>query len=262
MNLSMPGLVLRKIIKRYIFSMVYFMEAVKIIFGKGKPLMVFTVESDPPSVYYNFRIKKDKVKELEKYLKLPDGFSLVKMKCLATDRQPFYCLTLNIYRVSGLSNALRAEWSVYVKDPEGRDRYMVAEARSSQYAMDPVDIITKKFKLDHALAGNKIETYTTTKSGSTFRAVCPAPVKGKHKLVGTAKEWIQANDEIYWGNGVFDHAFYNRGMACSDVYVIPVNSVTIEHETQWTPFLEPVPEHVAVFPGAIEFAIGPWWNVQ
>jgi hypothetical protein len=241
--------------------MVYFMEGVKILIGKGKPLMVFKVESDPPSVYYNFRVKNNKVKELEKYLKLPKGFSLAKMKCLSTDRQPFYCLTLNVYRVSGLTNALRAEWDAYVNDPEGRIRYMVVEARSSQYSMDPVDIITKKFVLEHAFNGKMIETFTTTPSGSIFRASCPAPVKGKHKLVETAKEWIQANDEIYWGNGIIDRAFYNRSMWCTDVYIIPVESVTIEHETQWTPFLEPVPEHVAVFSEAIEFVIGPWWNI-
>ncbi len=261
MDLSKSGLMLRKIIIRNIFSLLYFMEGVKILFGKAKPLMVFKVESEPPSVYYNFRVKNNKVKDLQKYLKLPKGFSMTKMKCLATDREPFYCLTLNIYRVSGLTNALRAEWDAYVRDPEGRDRYMVVEARSSQYSLDPVDIITKKFRLEHAVNGNKIETFTTTASGSTFRAVCPAPAKGKHKLVETAKEWIQANDEIYWGNGIIDRVFYNRGMWCTDVYVIPVNTVTIEHETQWTQFLEPVPEHVAVFPGSIEFVISPWWNV-
>ena len=33
--------------------------------------------------------------------------------------EPEYLLTLNVYRVSGITNGLRAEWSTYIADPDG-----------------------------------------------------------------------------------------------------------------------------------------------
>lgn len=261
MELTWGGRIIRKAVKRYLFSMIYFMQGFMVLIGKEKPFMMFTVEGDPPSIYYNFRVREDKAEEFEKYCDLPPGFSIAKMRCLESDAEPFYCLTLNIYEVSGVANGLRAEWSIYVEDPEGRIRYMVKEARSSQFAIDPVDIITKKYKIEHSVKGDTIHTFTTTKDNSHFRASTPVPNNGNAEIVSVAKEWIAANDEIYWGNGIIDRAFYNRGMACTDVWLMPVKTVQLEHKTQWTPFLEAVPEHVVVFPGAIEFVMGPWWNL-
>ena len=58
-----------------------------------------------------------------------------------------YLLTLNVYEVTGIAVGIRAEWSTYITDNNGVPRYMVVEAQSSEYSMDPIDIITKKIHL-------------------------------------------------------------------------------------------------------------------
>ena len=261
MNLSPLGRFGRKILSRFLYAGVYHAGAIQVLLGKEQPLMRFTVESNPPSVYYNFPVLPGQVQALTKYLDLPLGFSLAKIRYLESDKKPFYCLTLNIYRVSGLTNGLRAEWSVYVTDPEGRSRYMVVEARASQYSMDPVDIITRKFPLTHEVKSDRIETYTTNGKNEIFRGVCPAPNETNAVGDSITREWLAANDELYWRNGVYDRAFYNRGMACSEVWRVSPDKVKVEHSTVWSPFLEDKPAQVVVFPKAIEFVLSPWWNL-
>lgn len=112
------------------------MEGFKILFGRSKPHISFTIETEPPSVYFNFRIRNEKLEKLEKMLNLPQGFKMVKIRTLTEDNEEHYWLTMNVYRVSGLTNGLRAECSVYVEDPEGRKRYMIVKARTDKKSMD------------------------------------------------------------------------------------------------------------------------------
>lgn len=261
MDLSPLGRIGRKMLSRFLYANIYSVGAIQILLGKEKPLIRFTVEEDPPSVYYNFPVLPDQVDALTRYLDLPRGFSLAKLRYLESDKDPFYCLTLNVYRVSGITNGLRAEWSVYVNDLEGRVRYLVAEARASQHSMDPVDIITRKYPLKHEVQDGTINTYTTSSKGSTFRGSCPVPTETNAVLDSITKDWLAANDEIYWGNGVYDRAFYNRGMACTKIWSLPPETVIVEHSTDWSPFLAERPAQVVVLPQAVEFVCSPWWNL-
>ena len=129
----------RSALKRFMYSMLYMRDMFALAFGRAKPLVPFKVEADPPSIYLNWEIDPARVPELQAELDLP--FPLAPIRCVAGE-DPFYCLTLNIYRVSGLTNGIRAEWSFYIEDPEGTPRYMVVEAQSD-VSMDVLKVARK-----------------------------------------------------------------------------------------------------------------------
>ncbi len=258
MNLKSSKRLLLSVIKRIIYFQMSIIEGFKILLGLSKPYIAFTVEDDPPSVYLNFKIQNDQIDEFEKMLGLPDGFKLTRIRCLMEDRQDYFCLTLNVYRVSGVTNGLRAEWSVYVRDPQGRTRYMIVEARSDKGSMDPIDIITKKSRLEHAVKKERIKTYVALDDDTSFELECMMP--DVRSTVMPTREWIEANDDIYWSNGVSDRIYYNGKMACSELLSIPAGLVKIKDTTKYSEFVEPEPT-VVVYPSSIEFIISPWWNV-
>jgi hypothetical protein len=234
------------------------MEGFKILFGRSKPIIRFTVEKDPPPMYFNFKIREDRVDELAHILNLPAGFALAKIRCLMDENQDNYRLTLNVYRVSGLTNGLRAEWSVYVKDPEGRTRYMIVEARSNKGSMDPIDIVTKKSKLEYSVEDNQIHIYIESNKGTYVKVETRIP---EDPLTGfSTREWIRANDEIYWLNGIMDRSFHNSKMACAELILIPSEGLKIENTTKWGEFIEPDPL-VVMYPSELEMLVSQWWNI-
>jgi hypothetical protein len=82
-----------------------------------------------------------------------------------------------------------------------------------------------------------------------------------HPLVGPASEWIEANDYIYWRNGICDRTYYDASLFNARVHSVPPEDVTIGDNTHWTRFVEPRPRHVLRFDGTLEFMISPWFNV-
>ena len=137
---------LRVATKRFVYSQLYLRESLFILIGKSKPIVRFTVEASPPSLYFNFAILPGRLDELARQLDLPHP--LAPIRCLERE-EPFYCLTLNIYRVSGLANGIRAEWSLYVRGPDGVPRYLVVEAVADAGSMDPVAIISRAGQISH-----------------------------------------------------------------------------------------------------------------
>ena len=63
-QLSRLGRFGRSIIKRFIYSQMVVFSGLKIAFGKDQPLVQFTVEADPPSIYWVYRIKSSEVAQL------------------------------------------------------------------------------------------------------------------------------------------------------------------------------------------------------
>jgi len=248
---------LRVVVKRFIYSQLYLREFLFILFGRARPLVRFKVEADPPSLYLNFEIPAERIPELERELALPHP--LVPIRCLEGE-EPFHCLTLNVYRVSGLANGIRAEWSLYVRDPDGTPRYMVVEAAADSGSMDPVHIVTRAGRVTHQRAEDRIDSEVVSEDGTRIRARCH--LTGSEPRVRTAPEWIEANDFIYWRNGICDRTFYDSGLANARTRRIDVAGVSIEDETRWGRLVDPVPRNVILFEEAIEFAMSPWWNLD
>lgn len=256
-KLSNLGRVGRNILKRFMYSQMTIFSGLKIAFGKDQPLIQFKVENDPPSIYWVYRIKQSEVDGLAQKLGIPDQFSLCPIKCLNTD-EPAYYLALNAYRVSGLVNGIRAEWSVFVRDSTNTPRYMIVDARSSIGSMDPVNIITKSSKVIHKLEGNVIRTQIG-EGDSAF--VSTITLTDDLPSVHSSAEWVSANDYIYWGNGVCDRTFYNAGLADTKQSLIGNKNVVIKDGTFWAQFVEPEPAYILKLNNAIEFVVTPWENV-
>lgn len=256
-KLSSLGRLGRSILKRYIYSQMTIFSGLRIIFGKDQPLVQFKVEMDPPSIYWVYRIKSSEIDTLLQKLGISSTFSLSPIRCLNTD-EPSYFLALNAYRVSGLVNGIRAEWSIFVKDSSNTPRYMIVDARSSNTSMDPVNIITKASKVIHKREGNVIHTEIG---------------KGEHAFISTitlpdnlpsthsSAEWVSANDYIYWSNGICDRTFYNAGLADTKQSMINNKNAVIKDGTFWSQFVEPDPVYILKLNNPIEFVVTPWENV-
>ena len=230
--LSRLGQIGRSLMKRFMYSQLAIFTGLKIAIGKEHPLVRFTVENDPPSIYWVFRIKSSEVEGLAQKLGIPSQFSLSPIKCLDTD-EPAYLLTLNAYRVSGLANGLRAEWSVFIRDAENTPRYLVLDARSSQFSVDPIDIITKASTVIHERRDGKLYTQ------------------------------IGEGDQAFRSTITFaDLAFYDIGLANTKQNRIGKEYFEIKDGSFWSQFVEPEPAHVLVLQNSIEFVISPWENVD
>lgn len=253
-----PGqLRLRVALKRLIYSMLYFGEMFQLMLGRTKPLVHFRVEETPPSVYFNFEINAQDVEGLQEELDLP--LPLTRIRCLDGE-DPFYCLTLNIYRVSGLANGIRAEWSVYVEDSQGTPRYLVIEAQADAGSIDSVNLITKAKEVTHVEQHGSLDSVAVAEDGGRFSSSCRSRESGP--VARIAAEWIEANDYIYWLSGVCDRTFYDSGMARPTARLVEPTNLTIQDTTRWGKKVLPEPKHVIVYENAIEFAMSPWWNLD
>lgn len=247
----------RSALKRFLYSQLAQRDVFRIAFGGAKPLVQFKVEAEPPSVYWNFEIPADRVAALEREIQPP--FPLAPISC--REGEPaFHCLTLNMYRVSGLANGIRAEWSLYVRDPGGTPRYMVVEAQADSGSIDPVNLLTRPTDCTHVHSGDLLESSVLDESGGRFTSKLHSPDEGE-RFVST-HEWVEANDYIYWLNGICDRTFYDSGLANSRTHSIDPARFEVKDETAWARWVDPVPRHVIVYEHAIEFAMSPWWNVR
>lgn len=243
--------------KRFMYSMLYFRDTFQLAFGKAKPLVPFKVEAEPPSIYLNWELDPARVSDLQAELDLP--FPLAKIRCLA-DEDPFHCLTLNIYRVSGLTNGIRAEWSLYVEDPDGKPRYMVVEAQSDAGSLDSVDLFTQPAEVRHREEGDRLTSVAASGEGGRFESTLVDRRRGP--LVDLHGEWVEANDYIYWRSGVCDRTFYDSGLARPIARRVETDQIEWQDTTRWSEIVLGGPRHVIVFENAIEFAMSPWWNVD
>jgi hypothetical protein len=248
----------RKLLKRYLYSNFSLLDVFKIAFGRAQPRVPFTVKASPSSVYYNFRIRPERLEEFIRYINLPPEFEVCPIICLQGEQADFI-LTLNVYEVSGIAVGIRAEYSTYIKDAHGIPRYMVVEAQSSEYSMDPIDVITKKGRVEHDTSRHTVATVVASRDKKLFTASYPQPADTQPAAI--APQWVTANDYIYWRNGICDRTFYDAGLAYPKAHCIDPAAVTISDETHWARFLEPIPKHVVQFEEAIDFVIMPWFNI-
>lgn len=257
-SISTLGLLGRRALRRFLYAQMAMRSAVMIAIGREAPLVRFTVENDPPSVYLVFRIRESERERLLADLALPAGTKLAPIRCLAGD-DPEYLLTLNVYRVSGITNGRRAEWSTYVEDERGIPRYLIVDARASGRSMDPIDIITPASRVDHRRVGDEVSTIVGP-HGSAFEASFTIPADAE--TVVSDHQWTTSNDTIYWRNGVHDRTFYDAGLADPDQIAIDPAVVKIDDQSPWAGYLEPTPLRVLVFRQAIEFVVSPWANID
>jgi len=252
----------RRILRRFLYSQLALRQGLLIALGRESPLVPFTVEADPPSVYWVFRLRDGIADSLPGRLGLPTGITPVAVRVLPDDERQFL-LTLNVYRVSGITNGMRAEWSIYVDDPHtGVPRYLVLDARSSTRSMDPVDVFTPASTVRHERDGRQLTTTVGDRPGGFECRLTLPDAMSDLPSVSCAPEWVSANDNIYWSNGVCDRTFYDAGLAHPSMIRLGADDVSIDDGSRWADFIEPDPAHVLVYRQAIEFVVSPWDNIE
>ncbi len=248
----------------------YIMEAKNIADGIASgathPCKNFFVDGYPPSVFINYEIPEEQVAAFSAAA-LPMGFEMTKLRLLESDKHAYY-LSLNIYTTMGMTSGVRFEWSIFVKDPAGgKPRFLVIKALAEQKSIDPSaeDFFTPPEPVTHkhenglliseALQdrGNGMENYFT----STIKWPQDAP-----QVDRTTREFITANDLIYWGGGVCDHVLYSGSMHNRDVTIIPPGDYTIKDETPLAAFVKPVPTSVYVYQNELDYMFLPWENLD
>ncbi|MEZ5246833.1 MAG: hypothetical protein R2707_17190 [Acidimicrobiales bacterium] len=243
--------------KRFLYSQLLMKDAFMVAIGRAKPLVRFTVENDPPPIYLNFAVREDRVEAFAHHIAVP--LPLAPIRCIEGD-DPYICLTVNMYRVSGLASGIRAEWSTYVRDADGIPRYLVVDAECEKGTLDPVDGFTVKGHAGYTATGDRLSMFAGADAAHELR--CTVTLPADAPSARSDREWVTANDYIYWRNGVCDRTFYDAGLADATMVSIDPQTAEITDETPWGAFVHPVPRSMVAFTRSIEFAMSPWWNVD
>jgi hypothetical protein len=226
--------------------------------GTAEPVTDFLVFEQPPSIYLNFLIKPDQREALSAAIPMPEGFELAPIRTVPKGPKE-YILSLNVYDTVGVASGLRAEWSVYVtKQGDPAPRYMVLEAQSDAPSLDSVNGFTLPADVFVYEVVNDVINLDVQAPGVSFQATIPLPENPARR--DTAPEWIEANNLIYWGNGVADKIYYTGLVYDEPMAQVPLETVSITDGTEWAPFL--VLDEVLVFENRLDFIASPWNNLD
>jgi len=268
---SVPSKSTLQDVKRTVFYEQARNDANGIAAGVQEPVLDFTVEGSPPSTFVNWIIPDAQAAAFTSAVHLPPGFSLAKVRIIESDPVPSYWLSLNVYRVSGITTGLRGEWSTYVDDGTGVPRFMIIRARAAEGSVDPISLVTSPEPFTHTLADGVIRTdmkrtelqnsQPVLTAANLYNSTITLPDSGNRHYVVPAREWVTANDYIYWLNGVNDRIFHNSTSHSAPLISVDLADVILNDNTEWAPFHDPTPAHVLVYLDKIQFMIGPWWNV-
>ena len=212
-------------------------------------------------LYFNWEIPEKNVPALEQALQLPDrGFKLSPIEIIRNEK-PRYYLSLNFYSVviAGVVN-YRSEWSVYVqREGDPKPRYMVVEVQSSEAGADPT---YPGFIKPASQVSYEIDGETVNVSNDGFIASFALPKTGAGRKVHVGKPWAEANDALYWINGLADKALYNGGLTDASLVAVNPNRVNLSNSSPWSAFVQRRPSNVVLFQRPLEFAFTPYFNLN
>jgi len=260
-----------QIFKNFTFGIFSHGHAFQVLAGQEEPLLRFDVLDDRvPSIFINFNIPSKKASALESLLDLPPGFKLARSR-MTEGRPAQYLLSLNIYETVNVltgERENRAEWSVYVEDrgdPTASGRYlMVVDVNSDAPSLNPYDGSTLPTQFEYEAQGGILIADIKTDLGGQvdkFFVEFDMPSAGA-PAVSLRKDWILANDRIYWRNGIYDRLLYNGLLLDAKVVEVNPESAAIDDNTIWAEFVDETPVQIAVFRNPLEFVIRPWYNAE
>lgn len=226
--------------------------------GPQEPL-VNLVAND--MLYFNWEIPTANVPLLEAALQLTArGFRIAPIEIIRGEAPRPY-LSLNYYTtiIAGVLT-YRTEWSTYVvKGDDPRPRYMVIDVQSSEDGADPTypGFVKPATEVSYTIEGKQVQV-----SSPDFQASFVLPASGEEKTVQIGRPWAQANDALYWVNGVADTALYNGVLTdASPISVDPV-SAAVHNASPWAPFIADQPLNIVLFTRPLEFAFTPYFNLS
>jgi hypothetical protein len=239
-----------------------------VMHGGNAPWMNFKVGENPNSIFINFEFTDRAARDAFAAQHLPAGFSLAPIRILATDA-PRYFLVLNIYQSSGgLVEGARAEWSVFVNDPDGGEpRFLVVQAAAETISADSVNLLTLPEPVSHVLEPDAISSYVgvvdeVTKEESLYFSSHINWPQQQETLVSFHREFAAANDYIFWGNAVADRGLHNATVHNRSAVLITGKEITITDKSRWSQYIRPEPVHSVVYRNPLDIVISPWWNLD
>jgi hypothetical protein len=212
-------------------------------------------------LYFNWVIPAAKVPLLETALQLSGrGFRIAPIEIIRGETPRPY-LSLNYYTTT-IAGVLtyRTEWSTYVvKDGDPRPRYMVIDVQSSEAGADPTypGFVKPAAEVLYTIDGREVQV-----SSPDFHASFMLPASGQQTTVKVGRPWAQANDALYWVNGVADTALYNGGLIDALLIAIDPASVALHNASPWAAFVSNTPSSIVLFPEPLEFAFTPYFNLS
>lgn len=239
------------------FSEIERQRAVAIGQRKAEPLMDFLLETAPPAIFLNYRIRPERRAALAAAIPLPAGFRLAPVQPHPGVPKDYY-LSLNIYNAAGLAPGLRAEWSVYVtRNGESTPRFMIIDVQTSEVSVDPLNLITiPAERFTYNTTGNTL-AIDLSAPGVSFAAWLQVPEAPQMREMNL--DWAECNNLVYWRNGVADKIYYDES-AYGPVAVVPRRNVVQRDGTRWAPFVEL--DHVFLYEKSQGLVASPWSNLS
>lgn len=194
-------------VKQTVYGDLAAAEAPLVAAGTAHPIVEFTVENSPPSIFVNWVVPDAQAAAFATAVNLPAGFSLAKVRILESDPVARYWLSLNVYQVSGITNGLRAEWSTYVDDGTGVPRFMIVRARADEGSIDPIGPLAYPEPFDHTLGTDGVISTAMKQTEIQFgqpvltednlcASTIQLPDPANRQYVEPTLEWVAANDFI------------------------------------------------------------------
>jgi hypothetical protein len=239
-----------------------------VIHGGNPPWMNFKVGETPNSIFINFEFKDGATRDAFATQHLPAGFTLAPIRILDTD-VPSYFLVLNIYQSSGgLVEGARAEWSVFVNDPDGGEpRFLVVQAAAESISADSVNLLTPPEPVSHLLEPDAISSYVgvvdeISHDESLYFASRINWPQSPESLVTFHREFAAANDYIFWGNAVADRGLHNASVHNRSAVLITGAQIEVTDNSRWSQYIRSEPVHTVVYRNPLDIVISPWWNLD
>ena len=262
----------RPLLKTLVLDMDTVDYAAAVVHGGNLPWLNFNVGEDPAAIFVNFEFEPGQIAAFEAD-HLPPGFNLVPFHMMEGEPDR-YLMVLNIYRSSGgLVEGARAEWSVFVADPDsGEPRFMVIEAKAESIAADSVNGLTFGEPVDYAYSqsGDALVSRVGVANLDPphyFRVDIPWP-QPPSTHVPFARSFMPANDFVFWGNAVADKTLYNSTAANRNGAVVPAGQFTLTDNSIWKNYLKQdlqnntLPVNAVIYLNNQEIVISPWWNLD
>ena len=232
------------------------------------PWLNFDVGADPYSIFINFEFKNQAARSDFEAAHLPRGFALEPIRIVDSEL-PRYFLVLNVYQSSGgLVEGARAEWSVFVKDPASPEpRFLVIQAAAESISADSVNLLTLPEPVSHELGPNAISSYVGAVNPVTdeevlyFSSRISWPQRAETR-VAFDREFVAANDYIFWGNAVADRGAYNASVYNRDAVLVENGTIDLVDNSRWAEYVDADPVHTLVYQNPLEIVISPWWNLD
>ncbi len=227
----------------------------------------FFVESNPPSVYVNYVIPDSQAAALSAAI-LPAGFELMKLRILESDT-PAYFTSFNYYQASGIAAGARFEFNIMIKDPvQDKPRFFVSHALANGMSLDPVNGYTMAEPVTYSFNGSQLisealqDTDGDTVKDDNYFSVTIAWPQASPQYNSLTREYVTANDYLFWGGGVCDRGLYTGSVHNRDVIVIPPGDYDVSNDTWLAPYLEPTPHSVVIVQNELDILLSPWWNLD